>query len=183
MANLQPRNMAWLRANMPRLHETVSDMVRAIGAVGAQVNAEPVGVTAPPPSISGLTVVGGAGVFDARISDLAPVNRGVEYHLEYATTPDFASSHLVHLGPSRNWRSSLGRQKLYFRAHSTYPTSAPSSPVHHGGVTPGMVDGTLPIEPVLQAGAGSGTGSLSQVGQGYGTAPYRSSNGLPPVKA
>ncbi len=174
--------MPWLHANMPRLYELMADVVQSVSSIGSQVNAEPVGSAPSPPRIAGLNVVAGNGVFDARITDHAPVSRGVEYQLEYSTTPDFASSHLVHLGPSRNWRGSLGRQKLYFRAHSTYPTSAPSSPVLHGGAMASMVDGNHPVEPALQAGAGSGTGALTQSGQGYGTQPFRSPTGVAPVK-
>lgn len=183
MAELNPRNMSYLRSMDARLHEALSDMVKAINSVGVQANAEPTGLSTSPQSIGALHVVAGRGVFDARITDLSPVSRGLEYQLEYSTSSTFASSHLVHLGPSRNWRGMLGQQQLYFRAHSTYPTSPPSTAVHHGGVIPVMVDGTAPTEPGLQPGAGSGTGTLTQTGQGYGANPFRSSTGFMPVKS
>ena len=182
MAQLNPRNMAYIRSVDPRLHEALTDIVNAHNNVAQQVNADPTSVTPPPPKIAGLNVVEQNGVFDAQITDHSAFNRGSSYMLEYAQTPNFQSAHTVHLGPARNWRGNLGQGPLYWRAYSSYGSSASSEPVYHGG-QPGIAVGSGSASgPPMQQGMGSGTGSATQTAQGFGSQPYRSANGKTPTR-
>lgn len=183
MANLNPRNMAYIRSMDPKVHEALSDIVNAVNNAAQQTNADPTSVTPPPPKISALNVTEQNGVFDAQIQDHSAFNRGSSYMLEYSQTPNFQNTHVVHLGPSRNWRGNLGAGPLHFRAYSGYGSSAPSEPVYHGG-QPGIAVGSGVTQgPPMQQGMGSGTGSATQTGQGFGSLPYRSTNGKPPTRS
>jgi len=182
VANLNPRNMAYIRSIDPKLHEALSDIVNAHNNVARQVNADPTSVTPPPPKISGLNVVEKNGVFDAQITDHSEFNRGASYLLEYSDTPNFQNAHTVHLGPSRNWRGNLGAGPLHFRAYSAYGSSAPSEPVYHGGGSGIVVGSGGTVGPPMQQGMGSGTGSATQTAQGFGSLPYRSSTGKAPTR-
>jgi hypothetical protein len=182
MAQLNPRNMPYIRSLDPKLHEALADIVNAHNNIAQQVNADPTSVTPPPPKIAGLNVVEQNGIFDAQITDHSAFNRGSSYMLEYSDTPNFQNAHTVHLGPARNWRGNLGAGSLHFRAYSAYGSSAPSEPVYHGG-RPGIVVGSgSMVGPPMQQGMGSGTGSATQTAQGFGSLPYRSSTGKAPTR-
>ena len=147
-----------------------------IQSVMTQTNSSPTGQTPAPPPPSSLTVTSAQGIFDAAIQDNNPVNRGINYFLEYSQEPGFSAPTVVDLGASRNHRAYLGNKNLYWRAYSAYPTSERSSPVYHGSqATPIMVAGGGPNSgPNLLGSQGSGTtnGPTGSDG-GFGAQPYR----------
>jgi len=172
------RNRAYLLAQDPRLAEALDDVMNAVTTVARQTNAHPTAEPAAPPPISALNVVAAGGIFEAALTDNAPVSRGIHYFLEYSTTPAFVQPVVVDLGTSRNWRQTLGNLTLYFRAYSQYSTSGPSAPVYFGpaaGPTPvaggGAVSGPAPLP---SAGSGTASGNGTQGASGFGKVASRS---------
>jgi hypothetical protein len=160
----------------PLLAKALSDLEQRITTMASQVAANPYGVVSTPPNISGLTVVAANGIFDVQIQDNSPVLRGINYFLEYSTTPDFAQPHVVDLGASRSYRANWGNQTLYFRAYSQYVTSSPSATVYFGpSNNPTAVVGGGAAGPAPQPSTGSGTASNTgqQGGSGFGYQPSR----------
>jgi hypothetical protein len=141
-----------------------------------QVAASGQGSTNPPANISSLSVSAANGVFDFAIVDHNPVLRGINYFVEYSTTPSFTAPHVIDLGASRNFRTFLDSGTYYFRAYSAYPTSARSSPVYFGSQSnPTAVNGGGAVAgPAPLASQGSGTSSGANGGDGgFGNDPVR----------
>jgi len=138
---------------------------RAVNNIGQQTNAAPVGVTPPPQAHASLSVKGGAGIFDVAIADDSPKFIGHSNFVEYSQDSSFSNAHVISLGPSRNWRGSLGAGPYNFRSYSAYPTSAPSQPVYHASVSGAGIK-----EPPMQQTQGSGTSQTP--GAGFGNVPF-----------
>lgn len=137
----------------------------AINNLGVQTNAAPVGATPVPQAHAGLSVKGGAGIFDVAIADNSPKYQGHSNFVEYSPDASFSNAHVISLGPSRNWRGSLGSGTYHFRSYSAYPTSQPSQPVYHPSVSGGGA-----VEPAMQQGQGSGTSQIP--GAGFGNVRF-----------
>ena len=184
MSGQTVRNLPFLRS-IPqfgsRLVEALQDIQKLVNNVGQQTNAEPTAQEiAPPPQIHALNVTAGAGVAHVQITDENPVYRGISYHVQIATDRGFSAPITQHMGPSRDIRIPVGNQPLYYRAFSDYPTSAPSSPIYHGGAAPVPIAATGTDQPAIPFGQGSGTGYPGQI-SGHGPVPYRGS--APPRRA
>lgn len=172
------RNIEKINQGDPVLGQALKDVQSAIGTVsdGAVVSSggQPI---SPPPPVVGMTVTGAGGVHHVSINDgSAPIQRGIEYHLEASPTADFRNPVGISLGPHRNYRGSLGAGATYFRAYSSYPGSAPNKPYTH----PVAVDAGGTAGPDYHATyTGSGTASCSNppAGQGAGTSPTRLGTG------
>lgn len=136
-----------------------------VNNLGQQTNAAPVGATPPPQAHASLSVKGGAGIFDVAIADNSPKFIGHQNFVEYSPDASFSNAHTISLGPSRNWRGSLGSGSYHFRSYSAYPTSQPSPHVYHAPVSGGGA-----VEPVMQQGQGSGTSQTP--GAGFGNVPF-----------
>lgn len=171
------RNRSKIKEQNPDIFEALEDITATMESMGQQVNASSTGVISSPPSISSLQVTAAQGIFDAAIGDNnSPVVRGINYFLEYSTSPTFVAPHVIDLGSSRNWRGFLGNQVFYFRAYSAYPTSPRSDPTYYGTPTvPTAVQGggtaTGPV-PLASQGSGTTQGSSGSDG-GFGNQPFR----------
>lgn len=159
MAVLPYRNRAQILAASPEVGQALDDLADHIQNVMNQTNSSPNGVTPPPPNPSALTVTASQGIFEAKIDDYNPVNRGINYFLEYSQNPQFSAPTTIDLGQSRNHRANLGNQTLYWRAHSSYPTSTRSTHVYHGSAS----------SPVAVSGGGAATGPAPLPSSGSGT--------------
>ena len=171
------RNESHIQKIDPLLADALADIVQKLQNVASQVAANPTGTVSPPPTISALSVVASGGIFDIQIQDNSPVNRGINYFVEYSTAASFAQPHVVDLGASRSYRATWGNQTLYFRAYSQYPTSAPSATVYFGSsAAPTGVVGGGTAGPAPQTSTGSGTAPNNgqQGGAGFGYTPSRS---------
>lgn len=170
------KNRAFIAQRDPHLAEALDDIMNRLYTTAQQANANPAGPPPTPPKVGALTVTAAGGVVHAQITDGSPVQRGVVYHFEASTTPNFSQPHLLQTGPSRDYRGALGAQPLYFRAFSQYPGGSPSEPVYHGTkaaptlVQPGGVAG-----PAYPPSKGSGTASTdgTQGGAGFGFVQQR----------
>jgi len=166
----------------PAIKRALDHLASQIAAGLKQVNATPGGATPAPPQISSITVVGANGIFKAQIQDNNPVNRGIEYFLEYSANPGGPWT-VVSLGPSRDWSAHLGNVSLYFQAYSQYATSDPSPPLQFGGASnPTAVPGggaiVPPATPQMSAGSGTAPSNGLSGGSGYGKTPFRGSKSL-----
>lgn len=160
------------------LQQALDDLASQIVAVGNQVNATPSGTIPPPQQIAAISVSAADGIFDVQIQDSSPINRGIEYFVEYSLTPNFAQPTVIPLGTSRNWRGHLGNLTLYLQGYSQYPTSEPSPVKHFGPPTnPTPVVGGGNPGPTPHTSAGSGTAPSNGLsgGQGYGRLQNRRS--------
>lgn len=178
------RRRAELKNLNPMVAEALDDLASRITNTGEQVAASPDGLVAPPPSVSSLAVSAAQGIFDISINDNnSSIVRGINYFLEYSLSPSFTAPHVKDLGSSRNWRGFLGNQTLYWRAYSSYPTSARSKPVYYGTelqptATIGGGTATGPA-PLGSNGSGTSKGSSGSDG-GFGNNPYRGDT-RPPI--
>lgn len=173
---LSVRNIQAIRDKDPQLGEALDDVLGHIQSVMTQTNSSPNGQTQAPPAPSSLKVIASQGIFDAAITDNAPVNRGINYFLQYSSTPGFNAPTTIDLGQSRNHRVHLGNQILYWRAHSSYPTGPISGHAYHGseGNPMPVIGGGAFTGPTPQASQGSGTSSGAEPANGgFGNSPYR----------
>ena len=185
--SLRVRNLDWLHGvtvdGVPdfgsRMHELVSDLVKAHEITEQQANLNLSGDPAPPPRLQRLIVTPTETGVHASITHEGEFYRGVEYHVEYADNQHFQNPFSVSLGPSREHDIPTGSRSLYWRAIAQYPTGLPTSAVYHGGTIPQPVIGGLKTP--LGTSQGSGTGRAGEGLQGYGKVPYRGAN--PPVRA
>lgn len=173
MGNATYRNRNYIIQKDPRFAEALDDVLGAVNNTAAQVVASPSGVTAAPPDISQVTVTAADGIFDAAIKDGSPINRGINYFLEYSTDIGFTTPTVVDLGASRNWRRFLGDLTLYWRAYSAYPTSASSRPVYFGNPTAVVGGGAAGPTPNPSSGSGTGSDDGQDGGAGFGSLPER----------
>ena len=162
---------AHIRKIDPLLYRSMQDLMDKLETVANQSAASLTGYADPPSAISALSVTASAGVFDIQIQDNSPVNRGINYFVEYSTTPSFTAPVVIDLGASRNYRAYWGNQTLYFRAYSQYVSSAPSPTVYFGpSNNPTAVVGGGSAGPAVQPSTGSGTAhnNGTQGGAGFG---------------
>jgi hypothetical protein len=164
-----------------RLYETLNAIIQGQKNIGLQTNASLNEPTPPPPQINNLEVSASGGVAHVSIADDNEIYRGVSYHVQYSKDAAFSSPITVHMGPSRDIRIPVGSDPLYYRAFSDYPTSAPSTPVYHGGTTPVAIAAQGSNQPSVPSGKGSGTGTSGQI-SGWGPIPFRSTTGAPPER-
>lgn len=152
----------------------VKQVEMAINNLGAQLAASPVGVQAPPPQIAAVSAEAFApGIHKVTIQDNSPVQRGVWYHYEASTTPEFRVGTTILSGTSQSrvHFASLGTGPVFWRAYSQYQASAPSDPV----AAPAAIDAGGGARTGTFSGTGSGTeGSIqAQPGAGFGFNPDR----------
>jgi hypothetical protein len=176
-------NLEKIRQENPLLAEALESISLGVGAVADQTNAMIHGNTAAPAGPSSLTVTAAGGIFDGAIEDSSPVTRGINYFVEISDNSSFVKPRVLDLGQSRNFRENLGNQTLYFRAYSSYPTSARSPAVYHGGSESNptaVVGGGATTGPVLSPSQGSGTQDGANGGDGgFGNASSRGFLRLP----
>lgn len=175
------RNLDFIRNENPRLYEALQDIIQQHANTSQQGNLNPTGQPEPPPAISSLKVTASNGHFQVAINDPNPIYRGISYFVEHADNPQFTNAHIEELGSSRNANFFLGNVTRYWRAYSSYPSSAPGPPAYHGGSVPMAVVGGGSIPgPSFQASQGSGTGTPGQGLTGPGITPFRGS--IPPIR-
>lgn len=167
-----------------KILEALQEMQQHLGNVAQQVNANPTGQPAAPPSVSGLKVVGQNGHFTFAITDQSDRFRGVRYYLEHADNPHFQNSTIVSLHDSRNGHLTMGDVTRYFRAYSAYATSESGAPAYHGSeVAPLPVQGGGSIGgPAVLESQSSGTGTPGVGLSGPGPVAFTSPNGIPPSR-
>lgn len=182
MGNLVLRHKAAIasgQATPAQLYETIKALEDAVNTVATYSAISVVGPQVAPPAPVALNVTAANGIFDVQIQDNHPQTAGItpEYFVEYSETANFTAPIVKHLGPSRNWRSTLGNKTLFWRVYSQYGRSSPTSPHKYFGSTstPTPVVGGGSAGPAIQTSAGSGTNPTSGLGGGvgYGRIPVR----------
>lgn len=185
------RNLEWLRtvkiAGAPeagaRLYEALSDLVQGLSNVEQQTNSNAGGNPAPPPPLQAVTVTPTAVGHHVSINHGAEFYRGCVYHVEYSANQSFTNPFPAYSGPAREVDLATGPQTLYFQAFASYPTSANTRPVFHGGLVPQAVVGGTGRLTTGNASQGGGTGQPGQGLQGFGQIPFRSTTGVPPTRS
>lgn len=175
-------NLKWIRTLRlpdfaefgPRLYQTLKASERGQNQIEQQVNGNLSGQPQPPPRLSGMNVTAQNGIFHVSLFHNADFYRGVRYHVEYATDPNFGTPFPLPMHDAREWRGSLGNLTLYFRSTTSYGTSAPAPWVYHGGSKPiAVTGGGISGPPLPSISQGSGTGFPQQGLQGSGQQPFR----------
>lgn len=160
---LNIRNISQIRSSNPLLAEALESIAEQVGHVADQTTATLHTTTQAPPPPEALNVTASGGVFDFAITHTAPVQRGINYFVEYSQSPSFAQASTIDLGQSRNHRVFLGNQTLYFRTRAGYPTSPPSEPTYF------IAGSGSPAQPTAVVGGGAIAGPTPQPSQGAGT--------------
>lgn len=154
-------------------------VMSGINNLGSNIAVDPTGanVSAPNP-IQNLTVKASSGSYHAVISDANPIQRGLNYFVEYDTDPSFSQPHVQHLGASRTMapiqlpaKDDDGNDTAWhFRAYSQYRGGDPGTPVNFGGKKPTPVSGggTLQMSLIPSTGSGTAQNSGQQGGSGLG---------------
>lgn len=184
-------NLDYFRSiSIPDFPDFGAKMVQSLQSIATQAtnveqqtNSNPKGQPTAPPQINKVEVSGRDGVLSVSITDNNPIYRGIKYYAEHADNPQFTNSITVPMVDSRNVTIPVGSQKRYVRAYSAYSSSPASPPVYHGGAMPEPVaGGGATPGPLFLPSQGSGTGLAGQGLQGPGDVPFRSPNGLPPIR-
>jgi hypothetical protein len=145
----------------PRVAQTFKDLsngqdnaANLTGVSGIEVKA--------PPAVRSIAVAALNGVFDIVITDptgQAGQSQGINYFLDFDTSPTFANARTIHLGPSRSFYGFLGNLTFYFRAYSQVLSSPRSAYIIYGGSTPigtagGGAAGPAPMKTTGSGGKG-----------------------------
>lgn len=167
-----------------KMFEALQDIQQNQNTITQQVNGNIAGQPQAPPAVNSMKVKAQNGHFQVSIQDNNEISRGVSYHVEHADNPQFTNSHTEHLGPTRNANLFLGNVTRYFRAYSSYGSTAISEPAYHGNkATPTAVQGGGSVGgPAFLASEGSGTGAAGQGLSGPGPIPFRSTTGKVPIR-
>lgn len=177
MPDLTYRNRSFIKNSDPLVAEALDDILNLLQNTLDQANTAATGTITPPPSVSSIQITAAQGIFDAAIVDnISGVVRGINYFLEYSTSPSFTAPVVIDLGASRNWRGFLGNQVLYWRGYSSYPTSARSEPAYYGTQSQpiAVAGGGTSTGPAPLPSNGSGTSSGANGGDGgFGNQPFR----------
>jgi hypothetical protein len=171
----------WLQSALQRIEDAVNNL-------GKNTAAAPKGILPPPPVIQQLSVkTNGNGLVHAVINDTNPIQKGINYFVEYDTTPNFTQPHVVHMGASRSMNpvqlptldDDGNQQQFYFRAYSQYQGGKPSGPIHFGGEnpTPVVPGGTQQMTLIPSTGSGTAQATGQQGGSGFGKVLDRPSPG------
>ncbi len=180
----EPRNLQYIKQTDPKLYECLLDIIKNQNTTAQQNNANPSGQPPVPPAINSLRVTANNGFFVIAIQDNNAIYRGINYWVEFSDNQHFTNPQIVCIGGSRNTLMFLGAATLYWRAYSSYATSAPSAAVYFGnqGQPTPVFGGLGPVPPKLPTSQGSGTGQAGQGLQGPGVTPFRSATGVPPTR-
>jgi hypothetical protein len=167
-----------------KLVESLQSVSRGVTNIEQQGNFNSQGTPKAPPQINGVTISSQNGFAHVAIQDANEIYRGVNYHLEHDSSPNFTNPIPVDMGNSRHTTIAIGNQTRYFRVASSYGISGPSKWVYHGSdVQPIAVEGGGSNEgPAFLPSQGSGTGEPGQGFQGPGTIPFRTATGAPPTR-
>lgn len=167
-----------------RLYEALQAVQQQSTNHEQQTNSNPTGQPISPPTPQGVNVSAQNGYVHLAIQDSNEIYRGIQYHVEHDSNPQFTNPIPVSLGTARHTTIAIGNQTRYFRVASSYGSSPPSSWVYHGtaaqpsAVAGGGVNGG----PLFLASQSSGTGTPGQGLQGPGTIPYRTASGAAPAR-
>lgn len=155
------------------LYDAFRAVEKRIANLASQTNSSLIAPEgSPPPQVNAISVNASGGIAHVQVTDNNQIYRGINYYVDYSTDPGFSAPVTHHLGPSRDARIPVGNQPLYYRAYSGYPTSSPSAPVYHGGVSPIPVTAAGSTPPPVPSGQGSGTGFPGQI-SGHGPVAWR----------
>jgi len=162
------------------LGDTLQRLQDGVNLLGQNTATDPVGTLPAPPPIQQLVVkTNGTGLVHAVITDSSHIQKGINYFVEFDTSPSFPQPHVVHLGASRSMLPTMLPGKddngnvltYYFRAYSQYPGGAPGVKVSPGGsIQPG---GTQNMTLLSSTGSGTAPGTGQGAGQGFGKNLFR----------
>ena len=111
--------------------EAADDLASQVQAVAKQVNAPTSGSQSPPAAPTSLSVTASGGYALAIITNNhAPA--GVEYLVQYSTSPQFINPIPEALGDQLTMHKYLAGLSLYFRCAAGFPTSALSPWTYFG---------------------------------------------------
>lgn len=164
----------------PHLGMLLNDLFDGLENFGTHIGVTAKGKLNPPDPIKQINVKAGTDHVHVTLHDPSAVRKGVQYFVEYATTPTFAGAHVEHLNASRGRPIALPAKddsgnpvNYYFRAYSQYAGSNAQSKraVFGGKYTPTAVTLTGSSKLTLLPSQGSGTAPSdgSRPGSGLGT--------------
>jgi hypothetical protein len=178
-----------------RLGSLFQRLIDGVNRVATAASVEPVGETAPPSSPNGIQVsapaVGsGSEMLHLSIVDNQPLNRGIRYFSDIATSPSFGNSvvasvdhgasRTTHPLPLPTFDGTGAKHTFYVQSYSQYPGSKPSKPVVYGGAASPIgiqMAGTSKLTLLPSQGSGTAPQQGTKSGQGLGAQPSRGAVG------
>jgi len=173
--------LAQIKSENPKLGAYLENyLIPSIQTTASNAAVSPVskiGKPDPPESVS-VTPATSGDMLQVVVNHSAPIQKGGHYIFSIATNPQFSGA-MTRIEPAT--RSPLHFTLPTFASDGTtkhnyhvavqfqYPSSDPSEPIYHGGISPAPVQLNGPSSADIQAGTGSGTaenGGQTLVGLG-----------------
>lgn len=164
-----------------------SKVIPAINTLGQNSAVAPVGEIAAPARPGQVNVKVAGEIAHITIDDSQQMLRGIHYHIELATNPQFSAPLVIHLGPSRQHFISLptkddagATHDWHARAYSQYQGSQPSGFTFYGGGNAPLafqMAGTTQLTPLASTGSGTASSNGQQGGSGLGKVLIRPVSG------
>lgn len=166
----------------------VQKIITAVNNMGRNSGVSPTGQLPAPPAPESLSVKASGGYVHAVITHNAPIQKPMNYFVEYDTSPDFTQPHVVDYGTSRThhpWplpaNDDAGNpQSWHFRTYAQLPGSQSSARTVFGGAsgaTPVNVGGSTNMTMIPSTGSGTASPNGTQGGQGFGNTSVRPAQG------
>ena len=171
-----------------RLGTLLQRIIKGVNQIGSAAGVAAVGETSPPVAPNGITVKASGEMVHIAVNDQNALNRGIQYHTEYATDPAFTQPWVIDHGSSRNHTITLPTKtddgatthNWFFRSYSQYAGSKPSPYVVFGGTaspTPIVLTGNTQLTLPPSHGSGTASPNGSQGASGLGVFPTRAAQG------
>lgn len=167
-----------------KLVESLQAVQQGATNMEQQGNLNAGGQPVAPHAPNGVAISAQNGYVHVAIQDHNPIYRGIRYHLEHDSSPQFTNPIPEDLGTARHFTHYIGNQTRYYRVAASYTSSGPSGWLYHGSVAKptAVAGGGANSGPAFLASQGSGTGAAGQGLQGPGQIPFRTATGAPPTR-
>lgn len=167
--------LAQIESENPKLGQYLRYHIKAIDSLSQNIGAQPNGFVSPPDAPQGLVInKQGPENVQFTVQHTSPVQKGIEYFTEIATTPSFAGARVEHHGTSRSPVSTLwlptknagGATHNYVaRSYAQMPGGQRSG---YSPVVAFTMTGTTEADHTPSTGSGTAAANGSQPGQGWG---------------
>lgn len=179
------RLLAEVANQNPRVGQLFQNVLDGINRFAINAGFSPVGDVSPPKAPDSVNVKVSGELMHIAINHTGPVNRGIRYFSEIATSPSFGQPIVVDHGSSRTSHpiplptndDGSNPVTYYVRSYAQNPGGPPSAPTVVGGVsspTGFTMGGATAMTLLPSTGSGTAPSTGQSAGQGLGSFQRRS---------